>query len=78
MRHFLSAEECYVPLVVEVIVKRKEFSTTGSLACRIVENTFGVLARRWRVFHTKTAVMPRVCVKIVQDACILHNFLQRT
>ena len=58
--------------------KERIFNYRLSRARRIVENAFGVLASRWRVFHTKIAVMPRVCVKIVQAACILHNFLQRT
>ena len=43
-----------------------------------VENAFGILAARWRVFHSKIAVLPETTIKIVQACCVLHNFLQST
>ena len=45
-------------------------------ARRVVENAFGVLATRWRVFHSKIAVNPEHANSIVKTSCVLHNFLQ--
>ena len=47
-----------------------------SRARRVVENAFGVLAARWRVYHTKIAVNPECVKAIVKATCVLHNFLQ--
>ena len=48
-----------------------------SRARRIVECAFGILAGRWRVFHTKIAVQPATVNLIVQAATVLHNMLQK-
>ena len=47
-----------------------------SRARRVVENAFGVLAARWRVYHTRIAVRPEWTNNIVMATCVLHNFLQ--
>jgi len=46
-----------------------------SRARRIVENAFGILASRFRIFHTQINVEPENIVKIVMAAVVLHNFL---
>ena len=43
----------------------------------VVENAFGLLAARFRVFHTSLAVHPEKINMIVLAACVLHNFLRR-
>jgi hypothetical protein len=48
-----------------------------SRARRIVECAFGILAARWRVFHTRIAVLPSTVNLIVQSTTILHNMLQK-
>lgn len=55
---------------------QKVFNYRLSRAKRTVENAFGILAARLRVFHTKLAVKPEAANDIVKAACIMHNFLQ--
>ena len=48
----------------------------GSWARRIMECAFGVLAARWRIFHTKIGVLPETVNYILQATTVLHNLLQ--
>lgn len=62
----------------ENTLDKQVFNYRLSRARRIVENAFGILASRWRVFHTKIAVSPKNANAIVKAACVLHNLLQRS
>ena len=42
---------------------------------KTVENAFGILANRFRVFLTKISLEPNNVVKIVLASCALHNML---
>ncbi len=42
---------------------------------RIVECTFGILARQSHLFQRVLGVSPEVAERVVKAACILHNFL---
>ena len=43
----------------------------------MVECTFGIMANKWRIFHSPLDVAPQFCDGIVKACCILHNFVRR-
>lgn len=53
------------------------FNYRLSRARRTVENAFGILANRFRVFHTAINMKPEKINHIVLASCALHNFLRR-
>ncbi|CAH1993146.1 unnamed protein product [Acanthoscelides obtectus] len=57
--------------------EKKNFNYRLSRARCKVENAFGILSNRFRIFHTKISVNLEAIDKIVMATCILHNFLRR-
>ncbi|KAJ8376430.1 hypothetical protein SKAU_G00070100 [Synaphobranchus kaupii] len=54
---------------------RRLFNYRLSRARMVVECAFGILAARWRVFHTTINMKPCNVDNVILAACILHNFL---
>ena len=52
------------------------FNYRLSRARRIVENAFGILANRFRIFLSAIQSRPEVAQKIIIASCALHNFLR--
>lgn len=58
--------------------EQKIFNYRLSRARSVVENAFGVMSYRFRVFHTAINLGMEKIDLIVECCCILHNFLRRT
>ena len=54
---------------------RKVLNYRVSRARRTVENAFGILASRFRIFYTHINLEPENIDKVVKASCALHNFL---
>jgi hypothetical protein len=54
---------------------KKIYKNRLSRAQRVVENAFGILASRWRVFRRPLEVQPETVDKVVLASCCLHNML---
>ncbi|KAL7400651.1 hypothetical protein ABVT39_015513 [Epinephelus coioides] len=59
----------------DIFRERRIFNYRLSWARNVVENAFGILASRWRIFLRRIYLHPKKVDAIVLTACILHNFL---
>ena len=57
--------------------EQRIFNYRLSRARRVVENAFGIISNRFRIFTRAIAVPPHRVDKITMAACCLHNFLMR-
>ena len=62
--------------VCHLTTEKHIFNYRLSRARRIVENAFGILANRFRVFMTPIGLAPEKVEQIVLASCYLHNFLR--
>lgn len=56
--------------------RRRIYNYRLSRCRRTVECAFGVLANKWRIFHTPIMVNPDFADDIIKACCVLHNFVR--
>ncbi|XP_076659835.1 uncharacterized protein LOC143363104 [Halictus rubicundus] len=52
------------------------FNTALSVARRVVENTFGILAQKFRIYNRRIHAKPENADQIVTATCVLHNYIR--
>jgi hypothetical protein len=57
--------------------RKKKFNIQLSRAQRVVENAFGILAQKWRVFFRPIETDAETAEHVVKAACCLHNYILR-
>ena len=55
---------------------KQVFNYRLSRACRVIENTFGIMATKFRIFRRSIVATPAKVTKITKAACCLHNYLR--
>lgn len=58
--------------------ERRVFNYRLSRARRIIENVFGILANRFRIFHSAINLKLHRIEIVTLCCCVLHNFLRKT
>lgn len=56
-------------------IEKQQFNYRLSRARRVVENAFGILSQRFRIYNRRIHLQPEVVDNVILTTCILHNFI---
>ena len=56
-------------------IEKQQFNYRLSRARRVVENAFGILSQRFRIYNRTIQLQPEIVDKVILTTCILHNFI---
>lgn len=57
--------------------REKIYNYRHCRARSIVENGFGIMASRFRIFRKPIPLLPESVIKLVKASCALHNWLRK-
>nr|XP_022902634.1 protein ALP1-like [Onthophagus taurus]XP_022911228.1 protein ALP1-like [Onthophagus taurus] len=58
--------------------RKENYNVRLCRARRVVENAFGILSQKWRIFLKPITTKVETTILIIKTACVLHNFLRVT
>nr|CAI5837552.1 unnamed protein product [Callosobruchus analis] len=61
----------------ELNPERSNYNKRLSRARRIIENVFGILDNRFRIYHTEIGISVESIETVVMATCVLHNYLRK-
>lgn len=57
--------------------KKRKFNERLSRARKVVEDTFGQLTQKFRIYSRRMKILPKYADKIIMTTCILHNYIKQ-
>lgn len=61
----------------QLTLAQKVFNYRHCRARRVVENAFGIMSSRFRVFRSPISLAPQTVGKLIKATCALHNWIRK-